>query len=100
MERLFSPCTRHRDALLREGVPSRPLLQELNLDVSLEELLSAERAFTYADLYAIFENEKTVITLSLSLLKVKLFMPRLAPPMIYWRFAMLFFDWQRALCIQ
>jgi hypothetical protein len=64
MERLFSPCTRHRDALLREGVPSRPLLQELNLDVSLEEFLSAERAFTYADLYAMFENEKTVAWLT------------------------------------
>jgi hypothetical protein len=60
MERLFSPCTRLRDALLREGVPSCHLLQELNLDVSLEGLLSAARAFIYADLYAMFENEKTV----------------------------------------
>jgi hypothetical protein len=28
-------------------------LQELNLDVSIQELHRAERAFTYADLYAI-----------------------------------------------
>jgi hypothetical protein len=35
-------------------------LQELNLDVSTEELLSAERAFTYADLYAMLESEDTV----------------------------------------
>ena len=33
------------------------LLQELNLDVSTEELLSAERAFTYADLYALLGKE-------------------------------------------
>jgi hypothetical protein len=36
------------------------VLQELNLDVSTEEFLSAERAFTYADLYATLGNEETV----------------------------------------
>ncbi len=36
-------------------------LQELDLDVSIEELLSAERAFTYPDLSAILGNESTVV---------------------------------------
>jgi hypothetical protein len=55
MERLFSPCTRLHDRLERLGHLERltgQLFQELNLDVSTEELLSVERAFTYADLYA------------------------------------------------
>jgi hypothetical protein len=53
MERLFLPCTRFRDTLERQGrLGPRELLQDLNLDVSTEKLLSAERAFTYADLYA------------------------------------------------
>ena len=44
-----------------EAYKGRPeLLQELNLDVSTEELFSAERAFTYADLYAMLKNEVTV----------------------------------------
>jgi hypothetical protein len=34
-------------------------LQELKLDVSIEELLSAERAFIYTDLYAMMGNEDT-----------------------------------------
>jgi hypothetical protein len=38
-------------------------LQELNLDVSTEELLSAERAFTYADLYAVLGNENHPVLL-------------------------------------
>jgi hypothetical protein len=38
--------------------------QELNLDVSTEELLSAEKAFTYADLYATLGNEDTVAWLT------------------------------------
>jgi hypothetical protein len=79
MERLFSPCTRLRD-LLHDGLlehdglgllenedPDFELLQELeelNLDVSTEELLSAERAFTYADLYAMLGNDKTVAWLT------------------------------------
>jgi hypothetical protein len=53
MERLFSPCTRYRDQLesrgdldLAERFRRHPeLLQELNLDVSTEEFLSAERAY-------------------------------------------------------
>jgi hypothetical protein len=43
------------------------LLQELNLDVSTEELLSAERAFTYTDLLAILRRlgeENTVLWLT------------------------------------
>jgi hypothetical protein len=40
------------------------LLQELNLDVSTEELLSAETAFTYADLYATLRNRDTVAWLT------------------------------------
>jgi hypothetical protein len=71
MERLFSPCTRFRDILASQGgfgdfrlgyTPE--LLQELNLDVSTEELLSAERAFTYADLYTMLGNRKTILWLT------------------------------------
>jgi hypothetical protein len=40
------------------------LLQELNLDVSTEELLSAERAFTFADLCAMLGNRNTVLWLT------------------------------------
>jgi hypothetical protein len=65
MEHLFSPCTRLRDRLESQGRGGRPaILQELNLDVSTEELLSAERAFTYADLYAILGNEYAVAWLT------------------------------------
>jgi hypothetical protein len=65
MEGLFSPCNRLHDILERKGRPlhfnGTPLfLRELNLDVSTEELLSAERAFTYADVYAMLGNEYTV----------------------------------------
>jgi hypothetical protein len=42
----------------------RKLLRELNLDVSTEELLCAKRAFTYADLYAMMGNGKTVAWLT------------------------------------
>jgi hypothetical protein len=58
MERLFSPCTRLHELFesSRSRRDSPELLQELNLDVSTEELLSAERAFTYANLFAILEN--------------------------------------------
>jgi hypothetical protein len=35
-------------------------MEELNLNVSTENFLSAERAFTYADLYAMLGNEDTV----------------------------------------
>jgi hypothetical protein len=46
------------------GGPNPELVRELNLDVSTEELLSAERAFTYADLYALIENEDTIAWLT------------------------------------
>jgi hypothetical protein len=66
---LFSPCARLRDILesqgrLEEFRRSYELAQELNLDVSTEEFLSAERAFTYADLYAILESGDTVAWLT------------------------------------
>jgi hypothetical protein len=66
MEHLFSPCTRYRDiveslgGLEYFGGPNPELPGELNLDVSTEELLSAERAFTYEDLYAMIGNEDTL----------------------------------------
>jgi hypothetical protein len=69
MERLFSPCTRMYDILESQGRcnPSRihpELLQELNLNVSTEELLSVERAFTYTNLYAMLGNRNTVAWLT------------------------------------
>jgi hypothetical protein len=71
MERLFSPCTRFHDILASQGrlevvrYRHRPEpLRELNLDVSTEELLSAERAFTYADLFAMLGNLETVAWLT------------------------------------
>ncbi len=65
MERLFSPCTRYRD--LRESscfVPPLERLRELDLNVSTDELLSAERGFTYADLYTMLENGDTITWLT------------------------------------
>jgi hypothetical protein len=69
MERLFSPCTRLHDIFESRGrlegfQGHREGLQELNLDVSTEELLSAERAFTYADLCAMLRNADTVAWLT------------------------------------
>jgi hypothetical protein len=72
MDRLFSPCARYRDFfesrggfVIAERLRRHPeLLQELNLDVSTEELLSAEREFTYADLYAMLGNQKMVLWLT------------------------------------
>jgi hypothetical protein len=64
MERLFSPCTRLHDRLERQGrleeVRRRhpEPLQELNLNVSTEEFLSAERAFTYADLHDMLGDDE------------------------------------------
>jgi hypothetical protein len=70
MELLFSPCTRYFDRVVAndEGV-ERLLeeygrLQELKLDVSTEDFLSAERAFTFADLYAMVRNGDTVLWLT------------------------------------
>jgi hypothetical protein len=66
MERLFSPCTRYRPIVQSQGRvgPDLLVVQELNLDVSTEELLSAERAFTYADLYAMLRSLKGVVWLT------------------------------------
>jgi hypothetical protein len=70
MDRLFSPCTRLDEIFGSQGVEERlrrhhlAFLQELNLDVSTEELLSAERAYTFADLYAMLGNRKTVLWLT------------------------------------
>jgi hypothetical protein len=65
MKRLFSPCTRLRDILESQGRRApHNRLRELNLDVSTEELLSAERAFTYADLYAVLKNGNTIAWLT------------------------------------
>jgi hypothetical protein len=71
MEILFSPCTRLYDILESQGDLQDfrghfllEVLQELNLDVSTEDLLSAENAFTYADLYAMLGNEDTMAWLT------------------------------------
>jgi hypothetical protein len=69
MERLFSPCTRLHDILSQRRLEEvRRLnawpLQELNLNVSTEELLSAETAFAYVDLHAMLGNEDTVAWLT------------------------------------
>jgi hypothetical protein len=70
MERLFSPCTRFDEILESSQVglvgirgPSEPM-QELNLNVSTEDLLSTERAFTYVDLYALLRHEATIAWLT------------------------------------
>jgi hypothetical protein len=70
MERLFSPCTRLHDILESPGERLERFrrspggLQELNLDVSTEEFLTAERGFTYADLYDMLANESMVVWLT------------------------------------
>jgi hypothetical protein len=64
MEHLFSPCTRLFDILEDDREYDFETLDELNLDISTEELLSAETAFTYADLYAMIEGGKTVAWLT------------------------------------
>jgi hypothetical protein len=69
MERLFSPCTRLRNMLQSQGSLERfggysELSQELNLDVSTEELLSVESAFTYADVCAMLGNGNTFLWLT------------------------------------
>jgi hypothetical protein len=51
MERLFSPCTGDHDYCIL-------------LNVSIEELLSADRAFTYADLYAMLGDGDTLVWLT------------------------------------
>jgi hypothetical protein len=58
MEGLFSPCTRYGLQEFRGALP------ELKLDVSTKKLLSAKRAFTYADLYAMLGTEDTAAWLT------------------------------------
>jgi hypothetical protein len=71
MEHLFSPCTRLNDLVeagylddLEEEEEDFENVKELNLDVSPQELLSAERGFTYAHLYAMVESKDTVAWLT------------------------------------
>jgi hypothetical protein len=64
MERLFSPCTRLHDMLESHRLHSREPFYELNMDVSTEDFLSAERAFTYADLHAALGNDETLMWLT------------------------------------
>jgi hypothetical protein len=52
------------DLLENQGLRGDYPAQDLNLDVSTEELRSDERAFTYADLYAMLGNEDTVAWLT------------------------------------
>jgi hypothetical protein len=66
----LSPCTRLRDLFESQRDRQRfrrqpPVqVQEVNLDVSLEEFLSAERAFAYADLYAMLRTGDTMAWLT------------------------------------
>jgi hypothetical protein len=67
MERLFSPCARYQDVLQFQA--SREMyrnshFRELKLDASTEVLLSTERGFTYADLYTMLSNRKTIVWLT------------------------------------
>jgi hypothetical protein len=69
MDSLFSPCTRLYAMLESQGrlqnFRGRPEdLQELNMDVSTERLLSAERALSYTDLYAMLGIENVVVWLT------------------------------------
>jgi hypothetical protein len=76
MERLFSPCIRDLDLVEREHIlwefrgileefERRPRrMQELNLNVSTDEFLRAERGFTYADLCTMLENGNTLAWLT------------------------------------
>jgi hypothetical protein len=70
MEHLFSPCTSFLDLLeyedqLKEEFRGRPeLLQKLNMDVSINKFLDAERGFTYSDLHALPVDEYTVLWLT------------------------------------
>jgi hypothetical protein len=64
MEHLFSPCTRYRDLMESQDRVPPEWLRELNLDVSTDEFLSADRGFTYADLYAMLGNGDTIAWLT------------------------------------
>jgi hypothetical protein len=82
MERLFSPCTRLRDILESQGYRGTPArrLQELNMDVSTEELLCAESGFTFADLYDVLIDGNTVTWLTPHAAVVPLF----GTPLYFW----------------
>jgi hypothetical protein len=58
MEHLFSPCTRLHDLLEGQFLGASEGLQELNLNVSTDDLLSAERAFTHTDLYTMLQVQE------------------------------------------
>jgi hypothetical protein len=62
MEHLFSPCSRVLRGPLYP-LPG-PVLPEIKLDVSTEELLSVERAFTYTDLYDMLGDRSTIAWLT------------------------------------
>jgi hypothetical protein len=72
MEHLFTPCTRLHDIIENHDAFAEDddreeyfeTGKELNLDVSTEEFLSAERSFTYADLYEMIEDGWTVAWLT------------------------------------
>jgi hypothetical protein len=65
MDPLFSLCNRLCDLLESRGREGhRKWLQELNLDVSTEELFSAQRTFTYADLHDMVANDNAVVWLT------------------------------------
>jgi hypothetical protein len=69
MDHLFSPCTRFYNMSESQGRLESfrgdpELLQELNLDVSTDELLSAERAFTFTDFYAMLGEENALVWLT------------------------------------
>jgi hypothetical protein len=65
MESLFSRCNRYPQLTENRAEPFQyGPLQEINLDVSTEEFLSAEKAFTYADLHDLVGNLKTIAWLT------------------------------------
>jgi hypothetical protein len=73
LEHLFSPCSRLFDYIENQDVHGDILddfemIKELNLDVSTQELLSAERSFKYADLYAMLGDGYTVAWLTPNML--------------------------------
>jgi hypothetical protein len=64
MKPLFSPCTRYRDLEESRGFVPPEWMRELNLNVSTDEFLGAERGFTYADLYTMLGNGETITWLT------------------------------------
>jgi hypothetical protein len=64
MEILFSPCTRYRDLIERQGRVPPEWLRELSLDISTDEFLSADRGFTSTDLFAMLGNGDVIVWLT------------------------------------